>query len=113
MFSAARHEDRASFFHWREKEIVNMETYFNELASLLDRSLEPGDVYTCAFDAEASDFVRMTRCSILQPGTVVQRYMRLHLIQDERDAVACFALSADHAWDREGVASAFPGLSDT
>src|SRR5438552_16365771 len=81
MFSAATNEDRASIFHWQEKEIVNMETYFNELASLLDRSLEPGEVYTCAFDAEASDFVRMNRGKIRQPGSVLQRYLRLHLIR--------------------------------
>ena len=77
-----------------------METYFNELASLLDRSLEPGEVYTCAFDAEASDFVRMNRGKIRQPGSVLQRYLRLHLICGKRHAELCFALSGDLARDR-------------
>src|SRR2546429_9778272 len=105
MFSAATHEDRASFFRWQEQEIVNMETYFIELASLLDRSLEPGEVYTCAFDAEASDFVRMNRGKIRQPGSVLQRYLRLHLIRGQRHAEQCFTLSGDLARDRVSVAS--------
>src|SRR5438067_10125603 len=95
MFSAATHEDRASFFHWQEQGIVNMETYFNELASLLDRSLEPGEIYTCGFDAEASDFVRMNRGKIRQPGSVLQRYLRLHLIRGQRQAEQSLALSGD------------------
>jgi hypothetical protein len=81
-----------SSFHRQEKEIVNMEAYFNELASLLDRSLAPEEVYTCAFDAEASDFVRMNRGKIRQPGSVLQRYLRLHLIRGQRHAEQSFAL---------------------
>ena len=90
-----------------------METYFNELASLLDRSLAPGEVYTCAFDAETSDFVRMNRGKIRQPGSVLQRYLRLHLIRGKRHAELCFALSGDLARDRVSVASAFSWLRDT
>jgi predicted Zn-dependent protease len=113
MFSAATHEDPAPSFHRQGKQIVNMETYFNELASLLDRSLAPGEVYTCAFDAEASDFVRMNRGKIRQPGSVLQRYLRLHLIRGQRHAEQCFALSGDLARDRGSVASAFSWLRDT
>jgi hypothetical protein len=50
--------------------ISAMETYFNELAALLDRALLPGEVYTCTLDAEVSDFVRMNRGKIRQPGKV-------------------------------------------
>src|ERR1700693_3986717 len=92
---------------------VSMETYFNELASLLDRSLAPGEIYTCAFDAETSDFVRMNRGKIRQPGSVLQRYLRLHLIHGKRHAELCFALSGDLARDRTSVASAFSSLRDT
>src|ERR1700687_3427422 len=113
MFSAATHEDRAPSFHRQWKEIVNMEAYFNELASLLDRSLAPGEVYTCAFDAEASDFVRMNRGKIRQPGSVLQRYLRLHLIRGQRHAEQCFALSGDIKRDRVSVASAFSWLRET
>src|ERR1700724_4877675 len=102
MFSAATHEDLCPSFHRQGKQIVNMETYFNELASLLDRSLAPGEVYTCAFDAESSDFVRMNRGKIRQPGSVLQRYLRLHLIRGQRHAEQCFVLSGDLARARGG-----------
>src|SRR6202140_3799869 len=92
---------------------MNMETYFNDLVSLLDRSLAPAEVYTCAFDAEASDFVRLNRGKIRQPGSVAQRYLRLHLIRGQRHAEQCFALSGDLAGDRVSVASAFSWLRDT
>src|SRR2546421_12552874 len=90
-----------------------METYFNELASLLDRSLEPGEVYTCAFDAEASDFLRMNPGKIRQPGSVLQRYLRLHLIRGRRHAEQSFALSGDLGRDESSVAAAFSCLRDT
>ena len=90
-----------------------METYFSELASLLDHSLAPGEVYTCAFDAESSDFVRMNRGKIRQPGSVAQRYLRLHLIRGQRHAEQCFALSGDLARDRIRVAAAFSWLRET
>ena len=32
-----------------------MEDYFYDVAAVLDRSLAPGEVYTCALDAEVSD----------------------------------------------------------
>src|SRR6266446_9281187 len=113
MFSAVTHEAAAASFYGHGGASVNMETYFNELASLLDRSLAPGEVYTCAFDAETSDFVRMNRGKIRQPGSVLQRYLRLHLIRGQRHAEQCFALSGDLARDRESVASAFSWLRDT
>ncbi|MDQ6917575.1 MAG: metallopeptidase TldD-related protein [Pseudomonadota bacterium] len=90
-----------------------MEAYFTELASLLDRALEPAEVYTCAFDAESSDFVRMNRGKIRQPGSVAQRYLRLHLIRDQRHAEQCLSLSGDLAHDRADVASAFCWLRAT
>jgi predicted Zn-dependent protease len=113
MFLAVTHEDPTPFAYRHGEGIVNMETYFNELASLLDRSLAPGEVYTCAFDAEASDFVRMNRGKIRQPGSVAQRYLRLHLIRGKRHAEQCFALSGNLARDRVCVASAFSWLRET
>jgi len=107
MFSEVTLEDPQS------EGIVNMEAYFNDLASLLDRSLAPGEVYTCAFDAEVSDFVRMNRGKIRQPGSVSQRYLRLHLIRGQRHAERCFSLSGDLARDRVDVAAAFSWLRDT
>ena len=90
-----------------------MEAYFNELASLLDRLLAPGEIYTCVFDAEASDFVRMNRGKIRQPGSVQQRYLRLHLIRGQRHAEQSLALSGVLARDQPSVAAALSWLRDT
>jgi predicted Zn-dependent protease len=92
---------------------MNMETYFNELTSLLDRSLAPGEIYTCGFDAETSDFVRMNRGKIRQPGSVSQRYLRLHLIRGQRHAEHCFSLAGDLTRDRDRIAAAFTWLRET
>lgn len=97
----------------KEQVSVTMETYFTELACLLDRSLAPGEIYTCAFDAESSDFVRMNRGKIRQPGSVAQRYLRLHLIRGQRHAEQCMSLSGDLPRDRAIVASAFSWLRET
>ena len=48
----------------------NLETYFSDVAALLDRSLAAGEIYTCGLDAETSDFVRLNRGKVRQPGTV-------------------------------------------
>ena len=43
-------------------------------------SLSPGEIHICRFDAEVSDFVRMNRGKVRQPGTVSQCYLSLRLI---------------------------------
>ena len=55
---------------------ASMETYFSEVAALLDRSLEGGEIYLCRLGAERSDFVRFNRGRIRQPGSVQQCYLR-------------------------------------
>jgi len=52
-----------------------LEAYFHDLAALLDQSLAAGEEYTARFSAEASDFVRMNRGKVRQPGAVHQRYL--------------------------------------
>lgn len=90
-----------------------METYFNELAALLDRSLAPGEVYLCRFDAEVSDFVRMNRGKIRQPGSVSQQYVGLHLIAGKRHAEQSLTVSGDLARDRQAIAAALSELRST
>jgi predicted Zn-dependent protease len=87
-----------------------MESYFNDVAALLDRSLAAGEVYTCRFDAEVSDFVRLNRGKVRQPGTVTQRYLRLHLINGRRHAEHCLTVSGDLARDRDAIAAALVTL---
>jgi len=90
-----------------------METYFNELSALLDRSLAPGEVYLCRFDAEVSDFVRMNHGRIRQPGTVAQQYVALHLIRGKRHAEQSLTVSGDLARDRAAIAAALADLRAT
>ena len=89
---------------------MNTETYFNDVAALLDRSLAPGEVYNCRFDAETSDFVRLNRGKVRQPGTVTQRYLRLHLIRGRRHAEQCLTVSGDLANDRDAITAALTSL---
>ena len=87
-----------------------MESYFNEVAALLDRSLAPGEVYTCRFDAEVSDFVRLNHGKVRQPGTVTQRYLRVHLIHGRRHAEQCLTVAGDLARDREAIGASLATL---
>jgi predicted Zn-dependent protease len=92
---------------------MGMEAYFTELTATLDRSLTGGEVYTARLDAEASDFVRFNRGKVRQPGSVVQCYLRLHLIQGNRHAEQCLTLSGDLERDREPVIAGLLRLRQT
>jgi len=87
-----------------------METYFNDVAVLLDRSLAPGEFHICRFDAEVSDFVRMNRGKVRQPGTVSQRYLSLRLIRGRRHAERSLTVSGDLAHDRADIDAALAAL---
>ena len=91
----------------------NIESYFNDVAALLDRSVAAREMYTCSLDAEISDFVRLNRGKVRQPGTVTQCYLRLHLIDGRKHAEQCLTLSGDLAQDRAPIASALSALRDT
>ena len=80
-----------------------METYFHDLAGVLDQSLAAGEAYTARFSAEASDFVRMNRGKVRQPGTVHQRYLTIELIVGPRHASHLLSLSGDLADDRANL----------
>lgn len=91
---------------------ADMEDYFGGLAALLDRSLAPGEVYICGFAAEVSDFVRLNRGRVRQPGTVAQRYLRLSLIRGRKHAAQCFSLSGVPADDEARIGTALASLRD-
>ena len=93
--------------------VPNFETYFNDVAALLDRSIAANEIYTCRLDAEISDFVRLNRGKVRQPGTVAQCYLHLHLIDGRRHAEQCLTVSADLAQDRAPIASALGRLRET
>ena len=85
---------------------TTMEAYFLELATLLDGLLQAGETYTATFSAETSDFVRMNRGKVRQPGSVVQRYLDIDLIRGLRHATHLVSLSGDLGVDRATIASA-------
>ena len=92
---------------------ANVEEYFNEVAALLDRSVAAGEIYTCRLDAEVSDFVRLNRGKVRQPGTVAQCYLRLHLIAGGRHAEQCLTVAGDLVQDRAAIAAALTTLRTT
>src|SRR5438034_11509909 len=96
-----------------------MEDYFNALTEILDRAIEPGERYTAWFAAEQSDFVRMNRGRVRQPGTVIQRSLRIQLIRGQRHASHSLSLTGTIATDREAIIrhvatlrAALPELAD-
>ena len=89
-----------------------MEHYFDGLAAAADRALHPGERYTMGFSAERTDFVRMNRGKVRQPGHVEQRYVDVRLILGKRHASHLLSLSGDPAADAQAVTGAIAGLRE-
>jgi len=87
-----------------------METYFHDLTSVVESLLAPGEAYTASFSAEASDFVRLNRGKVRQPGSVAQRYIDIDLIHGARHAVHRLSLSGIAPTDRETLRTAIAQL---
>ena len=87
-----------------------MEAYFQSLATIVQDALNAGERFTASFDAEETDFVRMNRGKVRQPGTVAQRYLTLRLIEGTRHAEHSLSLTGDVAADRSAVRDAVAGL---
>ena len=78
-----------------------MEDYFHDLAKTLDGLIVASESYTANFSAEASDFVRMNRGRVRQPGSVAQRYLEIDLVRGAKHASHRLSLAGDVAVDRE------------
>ena len=91
---------------------ASMETYFSEVAALLDRSLEGDEIYLCRLSAERSDFVRLNRGKIRQPGSVQQCYLALRLISGRRHAGQSLTVSGDLKRDSADIAAALVALRE-
>lgn len=87
-----------------------MEAYFNQVAAVVDRALVAGERHATWFSAERSDFVRMNRGKVRQPGHVVQRYLDIRLIRGARHATHSLSLTGDLAADARTIADAVTGL---
>ncbi len=89
---------------------TEMEHYFEGLAAVLQKALGAGERYTASFDAEETDFVRMNRGKVRQPGSVAQRYLTVRLIDGTRHAEHTLSLTGDLAVDGRAARDAVGGL---
>jgi len=89
-----------------------MESYFNDIAAHVDRALRAGESYTLDFAGEETDFVRMNRGKVRQPGHVEQRYLDLRLLRGARHASHLLSLTGDLAVDARIVADALVQLRE-
>ena len=92
---------------------ATMEAYFHELADALDGMVHAGETGLAWLAAESTDFVRMNRGKVRQPGSVVQRYLDVGLVNGARQATRQLSLSGDVAADRERIAAAIGEIRST
>ena len=90
----------------------DVESYFNDLARAVDNALVAGERHATWFSAEDSDFVRMNRGKVRQPGTVSQRFIDIRLIRGARHASHSLSLSGDLHSDARAIGAAVAGLRD-
>ena len=88
-----------------------MEAYFLELAAVLDGLVSGDDVYTAWFSAEQSDFVRVNRGKVRQPGSVAQRYLEIDWMRGTRHATQLLSLSGHLPEDAAMIAAAVANLA--
>src|SRR3954463_566102 len=91
---------------------ADAERYFNDLAGTIDAALLGGERHATWFAAEDSDFVRLNRGKVRQPGSVCQRFIEIRLIRGARHALHSLSLSGDLAADGPAVKRAIAGLRD-
>ena len=91
---------------------ADVESYFNDVARTIDGALVAGERHATWFSAEDSDFVRLNRGKVRQPGSVSQRYVEIRLIRGARHAVHSLALSGERGADDAAITSAIAGLRD-
>jgi predicted Zn-dependent protease len=89
---------------------TDMEQYFAAMAAVIRAALHAGERFTASFSAEETDFVRMNRGKVRQPGTVVQRYLTIRLIAGTRHAAHELTLSGDVTADGNAIRDAVTGL---
>lgn len=87
-----------------------MKDYFYAVADSLDQLVESPEVYTCYFEAEDSDFVRLNQNRFRQAGSVVQRQLGIDLIAGRQHAAATLTLTGNLSIDRTRISQWLPLL---
>ncbi|MGD8396240.1 MAG: metallopeptidase TldD-related protein, partial [Candidatus Eiseniibacteriota bacterium] len=80
-----------------------MQEYFNDLTDFIGTRLRGQELYTAAFGAEESDFVRFNGNEVRQAGHVTQRQLGLELIEGQRHAQSTLTLSGDAEADKQQI----------
>jgi len=78
-----------------------MQAYFEDLAEILDGLLQPEEVFTCHFQGEDSQFVRLNRNRVRQALSVQQRELAIDLVQGQRHATGSLHLGGRLEEDRQ------------
>jgi predicted Zn-dependent protease len=81
-----------------------MQDYFHSIAAAIQPLLRGGEIYTCSFRGEESDFVRFNRGAVRQAGAVTQRSLTVDVIEGRCHAAGTLTLSGDGAADRARLA---------
>lgn len=89
-----------------------MQQGFYKVADHITSLLQGGEAYNCIFSGETSDFVRLNKSAIRQPGRVTQRYISLDLINGKRHASGTITLTGDLAEDKSRAAALVKQLRD-
>lgn len=86
---------------------------FHEVQADIQGLLQGGEVFTCGFSGEDSDFVRFNKSEVRQAGSVSQKTLTLDLIEGQRHAAASISLSGDRDLDRVRVRRLVGELRET
>ena len=89
-----------------------MQDYFYELADGIEARLRGGEVVTCSFAAEESDFVRFNRSAVRQAGSVAQRVLTVDLIEGARHALGTLSLAGVPEADRARLSALIGDLRE-
>ena len=85
---------------------MHAEAFFTELAAAIDQALAPGERHATSYAAEDTDFIRLNRGKVRQPGHVAQRYVEIRLIHGMRHASHALSLCGDLPTDSQAVRAA-------
>lgn len=89
-----------------------MQEYFYQLADHVTGLLQGEERYTCTFDAEDSDFVRLNHSAVRQAGTVSQRFLSVNLIKGQRHTHGSATLSGDWQEDTSRIQTLIDNLRE-
>ena len=76
---------------------------FYQLAGVVAGLTLPGEVFTCSFSGEDSNFVRLNANRVRQAGHVRQRSLTIDLIEGERHATGTLTLGGDPGQERQAL----------